>query len=126
MQLRNLIFLVLMIPSLAVAGLPWADIVTETSYSLDKTFKIKNTAISFAKGSVINVIERAPVTMIQVERFKVEVKSCQYPDITSELELYEIVQPNGTKTTVGIEVSKGCTLEMFVELKDLNTKSFFY
>lgn len=126
MQLRNLLFIILVTPSLAIAGLPWADIVTETTYSLDKTFKIKNTNISFPKGSVINVIERAPVNMIKVEMFKVEVKNCQYPEVTSSLELYELPQTNGSKVIVGVEVSKGCKLEMFVELKDLNTSSLFY
>ena len=130
MQLRKILsgilFITLMIPSLAMANIPWTDIVTETTYTFEKTFKIKNTNISFRKGSVVNVTERAPLNMIQVEMFKMEVKNCQYPEVTSGLELYPIRQPNGTTTTIGIEVSKGCKLEMFVELKDLNTNSFFY
>lgn len=125
MLLRIFFILLLALPLSAIASRPWIDVLNENSYSLEKSLRVKNTNVNFSRGSVIKVIERAPLNMIKVEMFKIRVVNCQYPEVTSNLELYEILQPNGTKTTIGVEVSKGCELEMFVELKDLNTNSFF-
>jgi hypothetical protein len=103
----------------------WSQVTSGSQYYLQNNLTISNTSTTFSKGAKFVVTERTPLSMIKVEMFKIKALECADVDAVSELELYEIPQSNGKKITVGIELGEECELEVFVELKDLYSRSLF-
>jgi hypothetical protein len=101
----------------------WNNQKVGLKYSLKKKvdFQINENSIQFPKNTTVELIESSELSMIKVHLFKYKILECSKKDVESELELVE----STAETTVGVNLVKNCTLEVFVELKDYKTKSLF-
>lgn len=108
----------------AFAARTWTSIEAGDQIYLISDLQIKNTNLLLKRNSSLRVKEVVPMDLISVVMYKVQAISCPGPSLTSELDLYSVRQATGS-VTVGIELTRGCVLEIYVENTDLQTLSLF-
>lgn len=110
----------------AFAARIWSSISVEDQVYLVRDLKIVNSNLTLPRSSKLRVTEITSMDMINVYLYKVRAESCPMPNETSELDLYIYNVPqNRGQITVGIELLRNCSLEIYVEKKDHKTKSMF-
>jgi hypothetical protein len=103
----------------------WQSISEGKSYKLKQDLKIEgeNKALLLSKGTRLRALEVSELNMIKVNFQKYKVQNCPDKTLETELELVP-VKVEGKKLSVGINMTKGCILEVFVENKDVEEASF--
>ena len=110
------------------AGKLWSDLNSANAYTLlqQLEFSDRQTSFSIKPNTKLVLKERTSLGMIKVELYKFDVSAhCPSSDMTTDIQLVEVIQSNGKVATVGFDIAEDCTLEAFVEFVDLNTKSIF-
>jgi hypothetical protein len=104
------------------ATLNWSDLVEGSKYKLSKKINFQNidSNISFPKNTQLKLIETSELSMIKVHLYKYQILNCRHETVESDLELVK----SSREVSVGVNLVKRCILEIFVELKDYQTKSF--
>lgn len=100
----------------------WADLELDQKLTLNQEILFPTEAIVIEAGTKMEVRDLIGLP-IDVELYELQMKKCAFPDKTSEMILLEPSQKNDR--SVGIQLKENCTLEIFVELKDLYSKSLF-
>lgn len=107
----------------------WTNLVVGNAYTISQELSMseqKNT-LTIKPQSRLVLKERTSLSMIKVELYKFDVsRNCPSSDMTTDIQLYEVTQPNGKMITIGFDLAEDCTLEVFVEFIDVNTHSIFY
>lgn len=106
----------------------WSDLQSSDAYIINQKLEFSDRQRSFSINPNTRLVlkERTSLSMIKVELFKFDISAqCPSSDMTTEIQLVEVVQPNGKVITVGFDIAEDCTMEAFVEFVDLNTKSLF-
>ena len=119
-----LITFLLLVTTSSFAARIWSSISVEDNVYLVRDLKIQNSELLLEKSSKMKVIEISSMNMINVYLYKAKMESCPLPSETSELELYVVAQRQG-QITIGIELLRNCSLEIYVEKKDHKSLSLF-
>lgn len=101
----------------------WDKLEPGNRYKLNQNlnFKTSNQKISFKKGTRLKLVESTSLNMIKVQLQRYEIDGCKNQNIQTDLAFVPI---NGDEQkAVGINLSKGCILEVFVEKKNLQNES---
>lgn len=103
------------------AALSWMDL--EPSQGVQLTEKVTLGEPSFPAGTRL-LLEEKEGLGIPVVRYKLREAECAHPEWESEM---AIITPRGNEesSAVGVQLSRGCAWEVFVEQKDLLTPSLF-
>lgn len=113
----------------ALAQIKWSDIDQGSKLKFTQEIKLETIDVTksflIQRGSRVVVGERVALGMINVEMFKMELVNCSDSDARGEMQLFDIEQASGKVVTVGIELIEDCNLEIFIETKDLYSKSLF-
>ena len=104
-----------------------------STQKVSKTYKLKNEIkltyideeITIKKGTLLELVEVSELTMIKVHLHKFRLDKCSYRNIETDLELINVKQPNSSTTSVGVNLSRGCKVEVFIDMDEYNTHSFF-
>ena len=104
-----------------LAALSWMDL--EPASPVRLTEKVTLGEPSFPAGTRLFLEEKEGLG-IPVVRYKLREADCAHPEWESEM---VIITPRGNEesSAVGVQLSRGCTWEVFVEQKDLLTPSLF-
>lgn len=103
----------------------WESISEGRSYKLMQDLKIEDgkKELFLSKGTRLKALEVSELNMIKVNFQKYQVQNCPDETLETDLELVP-VDIKGTKLSVGVNMTKGCILEVFVEKKDVEKASF--
>lgn len=123
------LFIALMLVSFNLfATVEWNDIERQQDIKLTQSFQLKQkfgsqSLIDIKKGSEFFVKDIIGLEMVNVVLFQLEYKKCPGPDMATEM---EIIPVNNTSPVVEIGAQlENCTLEIFIESRDLMSPSFF-
>lgn len=104
--------------------LTWSE--PEVGDSLKLTQDIDLVSVQFPVGKMLRLVEIEPLGIpgAPVVLYTLVEEQCENPEAKSDM---EIITPNGSpeSSAVGVELSPGCTWDIYVEQKDLFTESFF-
>lgn len=106
----------------------WSNLEVGKSYTISKELTLTDGQSTFVikPNSKLVLKERTSLGMIKVELYKFNTSlDCPSEDMTTDIQLEEIIQSNGKKIVVGFDLVEDCTLEAFVEFVDINTHSIF-
>ncbi len=70
------------------------------------------------------LVEVDDLSMIKVHLHKYKIDNCPSANLETDLELVSVPQNGSGKTSVGVNLSKGCKLEVFIDMKEYKTRSF--
>lgn len=122
------IFIGLMLISLNAFAVDWSGLEIEQTYNLTQSFQLPQLERS---GSLVDIVEGEKVVlkdiigldMIKVTLFKFDYKNCPGPDMKTDMEIIPVKNTDPV-VEVGAQLEK-CSLEIFIENKDLMSTSFF-
>jgi hypothetical protein len=104
--------------------LAWND--PEAGDRLALTQKITLGPASFVAGTSLRLEEKEPLAVpgAPLMYLRLTEEKCEHPEWESEM---EIVTPAGNEeaSAVGVQLSKDCNWEIYIEQKDMLTPSFF-
>lgn len=129
--MKIILSILLAITSNAFASdLVWSDLVKGNTYTLTQTIGLEKldtkTKAEVPAGASLRLEDRMSLPMIKVELYKFDLsKYCDDNDLTTDISLIEIKQPNGKIITVGADIAEDCLLEVYLETKDSFTTSIF-
>ena len=123
------LFIALMLVSFNLfATVDWYDLELDQNLKITQSFSLKQ---KIAAGSMVDIVKGQKfvikdiigLDMINVVLYQLEYKNCPGPQMKTGM---EIIPVNNTSPVVeiGAQLEK-CTLEIFIETKDLMTPSFF-
>lgn len=124
----RLLILGLIFVSFNLYAAEWNDLEMDQKYTLTQSFQLPQIERS---GSLVDVLEGEEVVlkdiialdMIKVMLFKFDYKNCPGPDMKTDMEIIP-VKNTAPVVEVGAQLEK-CSLEIFIESKDLMSTSFF-
>lgn len=98
----------------------------EAGNRLALTQKINLSGIEFPAGKTLVLQEKEPLDVpgAPLMHYLLTEEKCESPEAQSEM---EIITPEGNdeSTAVGVQLSPGCSWEIYLEMKDYETPSFF-
>lgn len=112
----------------AFSQVKWIDISKDSKLRFTQEIKLETIgeekSFVIPTGSQIKVSERVSLSMINVEMFKVVLTNCSDTSARGEMQLFDVDQTNGKVVTAGVELTGDCNLEIFIEARDLYSRSF--
>lgn len=122
---------VVLVLTLSISAL--AETVSWSSQEINRTYKVNKNivlqhndgAITFPKNSYFELVEKSELNMIKVHLHKYNVSNCPSRSMETDLELIQVDQLDNSTTSVGVNLSKGCRVEIFIDIKEYETMSFF-
>lgn len=124
--MKSLIIIVLILSSSVFAkNLKWSGLYKNNSYTLTEQIDVTDRKEDFSiqADTKLKLVESSALPMINVQLFKFELPSCPSNSMKTELELLEVDQGNQKAVVVGYDIIENCILEIFIEQKDLYSKS---
>ncbi len=108
------------------AAIQWNRQKVYTNYKLNEDLILKNDsrAITLKKDSNLELIEVSELTMIKVYMHKYKVSPCRDKNFTTDLQLVDVKQSDQNSIVVGVNLTKKCQLEVFIDVNEYNLTSF--
>lgn len=105
----------------------WQSLVEGENYKLKKSLTIPSSGkiLEIKRGTSLKLVKSTSLTMIKVNHQKYQIKNCKNSMQETELELIPVSQEGQEPVSVGVNLLKGCFLEIFVENKDIETNNIF-
>jgi len=122
------LFLGLLLVSIKVFAADWNDLEVRHKYQLTQSFQLpqlerSSALIDLIKGDKVVLSEIVGLDTINVVLFKFDYKNCPGRSMKTEM---EIIPVNNTAPVVEVGAQlQNCSLEIFIETKDLMSASFF-
>ncbi len=123
-----LIILIFTFNAFAQQNYRWSDLVEGETYRIDRDIEMdyaKN-LYKVSKGQLLKLQNVKPLPMINVYMAEFHVTKCTDTNMTTEMILVEVKQPDSKVVSVGVDLTYGCKLEVFIEKKDYSSKSILY
>lgn len=123
-----LVILIFTFNAFAQQNYRWSDLVEGETYRIDRDIEMdyaKN-LYKVSKGQLLKLQNVKPLPMINVYMAEFHVTKCTDTNMTTEMILVEVKQPDSKVVSVGVDLTYGCKLEVFIEKKDYSSKSILY
>lgn len=106
-------------------NLKWSSLYKGNTYTLNQQINVTDTKEDFSvpAQSKLKLIDSSALPMISVQLYKFSLPSCPSSSMKTELELLELPQGNAKVVVIGFDVIENCILEVFIEQKDIYSKS---
>lgn len=88
------------------------------------TLEFDDEKYKLPRGTQFELIEVSDLNMIKVHLHKYKIDKCPSKEIETDLQLVNVRQSRSRKTSVGVNLTKGCVVEIFVDMKEYSTFSF--
>ena len=121
--MKTILLILSLLFSFQVFALDWYDLELDDQFSLDKDIHFEKENVVFKKGDGFKLYDVVSLP-INVQIYQFEVLNCPGPDITTEMILIDPTT-KASDPSVGVQLAESCSLEVYVETKDLFTKSLF-
>ncbi len=105
----------------ALANISWESQTVSTTYATSMTIPLRldNRNFRIQNGTDLKLIEVESLNMLKVYLHKYKVSDCPSQSLETDLELMDV---NGK--SVGVNLVRGCVLEVYIERADYQAKSF--
>ena len=122
--MKYLLTFILIFSSLSISAqvLDWNELEIDQLLTLKQEIIFVNEALTITVGSEF-IVQDSIGLPIDVELYQLQLTKCAFPEKITEMILLE--PENKSDRSVGIQLKQNCVLEIFVESKDLFSKSFF-
>lgn len=122
------LFIGLLLISFNLLASDWTDLEEKQKYILTQSFQLpqlerSGSFMEFTAGDEVVLSEIIGLDTINVVLFKFNYKKCPGPEMKTEMEIIP-VKNTSPVVEVGAQL-ENCSLEIFIETKDLMTASFF-
>jgi hypothetical protein len=122
------LFIGLLLISFNLLASDWSDLEEKQKYILTQSFQLpqlerSGSFMEFTAGDEVVLSEIIGLDTINVVLFKFNYKKCPGPEMKTEMEIIP-VKNTSPVVEVGAQL-ENCSLEIFIETKDLMTASFF-
>jgi hypothetical protein len=126
-MIKIILLLSLFIGYPALAASNWQTVIEGENYKLKKPLDIKSNGkvLQIKRGTSLKLVKTTTLNMIKVSHQKYQIKNCKNTKLETEVELIPVSQKNKEIVSVGVNLVKGCFLEIFVENKDIKANNFF-
>lgn len=106
----------------------WIDLVEGEEYIISQKvdFEQQDESVTIFPRDKFKLKSIEMLPMIKVIMFKFDIHNCKNTSIQSDMELVSIEQSDLDPVDIGLIYAKNCTLEIFLESRDFNSKSLFY
>jgi hypothetical protein len=121
--MKTFLFSLTLLFSFQVFALDWYDLELEDKVTLEKEINFSKEDITLKAGDGFKLYDIITLP-INVQIYQFEVLNCPGPDITTDMIIIDPSKAAGDPS-VGVQLSESCSLDVFVETKDLFTKSLF-
>lgn len=110
----------------AFAAIKWSDQELNSTYKLNKeiTLYLDDQKFVFAKDAMFSLTESSDLNMIKVHLHKYKVSNCPASNVETDLQLINIIQRDRSSTSVGVNLTRNCIVEIFIDMKEYDTLSF--
>jgi hypothetical protein len=107
----------------------WHELEINKTYELNQGFQLpqkerSGALLDFLPGDQFTLKEITGLDMINVVLFHFDYHNCPGPQMSAEMEIIP-VQGTGPVVEIGAQLEPKCELQIFIESKDLMTKSMF-
>lgn len=105
----------------------WNDLRLQTNYTLnqDIILTLDEKEFIIPIKTKLTLVEDSILHMIKVRLQKFKLLKCPSHNLSTDLELVTVLQSNNSEKSVGANLAKNCILEVYIELEDQFTNSFF-
>ena len=122
------LFIGLLLISFNLLASDWTDLEEKQKYILTQSFQLpqlerSGSFMEFTAGDEVVLSESIGLDTINVVLFKFNYKKCPGPEMKTEMEIIP-VKNTSPVVEVGAQL-ENCSLEIFIETKDLMRASFF-
>ncbi len=122
------LFIGLLLISFNLLASDWTDLEEKQKYILTQSFQLpqlerSGSFMEFTAGDEVVLSEIIGLDTINVVLFKFNYKKCPGPEMKTEMEIIP-VKNTSPVVEVGAQL-ENCSLEIFIETKDLMRASFF-
>ncbi len=122
------LFLGLMAISFNIFATDWNNLEIQGKYKLNQSFQLpqnerSGSFVDFIAGEEVVLRDVIGLDMIKVVLYKLDYKNCPGIEMKTDMEIIP-VKNTSPMVEVGAQLEK-CTLEIFIENKDLMSTSFF-
>lgn len=127
MKLLILILSLVSMASASSATVNWNSQEINRTYKLNKTIKLQHDDgfITIPTNTYFELYEITELSMIKVHLHKYNISNCPSQSMETDLELIQVKQPGNSTTSVGVNLTKGCKVEIFIDMNEYQTNSFF-
>jgi hypothetical protein len=121
--MKNLLLSFITFSTFQVFALDWYEFDLDKTYTLEKEIRFQKENIILQVGDQFKLRDIIGLS-INVSIFQFDVKKCPGPNLITEL---IIIDPTlmFNDPSVGVQLQKSCLLEVYVEMKDIFSKSLF-
>jgi len=126
MKLLMILLLAIITVPIYASNANWGTQKINTKYNTIKDIKLMQNTVSITipSGSQLELIEATELNVIKVHLHKYKISPCPSSKQETDLELVEVEQLNSPDTTVGVNLTKGCRIEVFIDVQEYTTMSF--
>lgn len=127
-KLLLLLFAFFYFQNVSAAVVNWKNQKVNTTFKTIKTleleYEMEGNSFILPRGTVFELFEVSKLNMIKVHLHKYKISNCPSPNKETDLQLIPVEQLNNSKTSVGVNLTRGCIIEVFIDMKEYNTMSF--
>jgi hypothetical protein len=123
------IFLILSLFSFNAFASEWSDLVKGKEYRITQDLQLSQkersgSKLDISQGDKVRLNSAEALSAIGVTLYVFDYKNCPGPAMTTEMEIIP-VQANRPVIEVGAQLETNCELHIYLENKDLKSKSLF-
>ena len=125
MKLALIGLLTLTVNFALASSVKWKRQEVNKEYKLLTGFKLQLDEQEFTipKGTRFDLMEISALNMIKVHLHKYKINNCPAKNIETDLQLVNVPQSHRGKTSVGVNLTRGCIIEIFIDMEEYNTPS---
>jgi hypothetical protein len=118
---------VLLIASINAYSIEWRDLEVLQKYNLKQSFQLpqierSGSLLDFSEGEQVVLSEKLPLTRLGIMLYMFNYIPCPGNMMKTDMEIIP-VQETAPVIEVGVQLETGCELNVYVEIKDLFTRS---
>ena len=99
------------------------DVGKEYKLNIDVELQLDEQIFKLPSGTKFDLLEKSDLNMIKVHLHKYKIDNCPAKNIETDLQLIPVNQGRNRKTSVGVNLIRGCIVEIFINMKEYNTLS---
>ena len=108
------------------ANSKWSSQETNKRFKSSKLINLflNDKKIELPQGTSFELFEVSDLNMIKVHLHKYKINNCPSSSEETDLQLVDVDQGRRRKKSVGVNLTKGCVVEIFIDMEEYNTLSF--
>lgn len=123
------LFFILLMVSFNALAVQWTELEDGTEYKITQNFQLSQlersgSKLDISRGDSVELKETIPLSMINVMLYIFDYKNCPGELMSTEMEIIPVLLTSPV-VEIGAQLEKKCELHIYIETKDLMSKSLF-